>query len=74
MICTNDVGEITQPRRLRVLCSLLHREPSLHPTLFPFGIVHHVGVAHGRQFTGGVFAGMSMSARAVGDDLGVFVG
>jgi hypothetical protein len=33
-----------------------------------------VRVAHGRQFTGGVFAGVSMQARAVGDDLGILVG
>jgi hypothetical protein len=36
--------------------------------------MRHVGVAHGRQFTGGVFAGVSMQARAVGDDLGILVG
>jgi len=36
--------------------------------------MRHVGVAHGRQFTGGVFAGVSMRARAVGDDLSILVG
>ena len=36
--------------------------------------MRHVGVAHRRQFTGSVFAGVSMRVRTVGDDLGVFVG
>ena len=33
-----------------------------------------VRVAHGRQFTGGVFAGVSMRVRALGDDLSILVG
>jgi hypothetical protein len=36
--------------------------------------MRHVGVTHGRQFTGGVFAGVSMQARAIGDDLSILVG
>ena len=36
--------------------------------------MRYVGVTHGRQFTGGVFAGVSMHARAVGDDLSILVG
>jgi hypothetical protein len=36
--------------------------------------MRHVGITHGRQFTGGVFAGVSMQARAVGDDLSTLVG
>src|ERR1035441_6002993 len=51
--------------------SLLHREPRFHPPLLPLGIMRYVSVSHGRQFTGGVFAGVSMQARAVGDDLSI---
>jgi len=54
--------------------SLLHRKPRFHPALFAFGIVRHVLVAHRRQFTGSVFAGVSMRVRAVGDNLSVLVG
>ena len=36
--------------------------------------MRNVCVTHGRQFTGGVFAGVSMHVRAVGDDLGILVG
>ena len=36
-------------------------------------LLRHVRVTHRRQFTDGVFAGVSMSVRAVGDDLGVLV-
>ncbi len=57
-----------------LLCSLLHGETCLHPSLLAFGIVRHILIAHRRQFTGGVFAGVSMIVRAVGDDLGVLVG
>jgi len=46
----------------------------LHPPLLAFGIVRHVGVAHRRQFTGGVCAGVSMRVRTVGDDLSISVG
>jgi len=45
-----------------------------HPPLLAFGIVRHVLVAHRRQFTGSVFAGVSMRVRAVGDNLSVLVG
>ena len=36
--------------------------------------MRHAGVTHGHQFTGGEFAGVSMQARAVGDDLSILVG
>jgi hypothetical protein len=36
--------------------------------------MRNVRVAHGRQFTGGVFAGVSMQARAIGNDLSILVG
>jgi hypothetical protein len=36
--------------------------------------MRHVGVTRGRQFAGGLFAGVSMQARAVGDDLSILVG
>ena len=32
-----------------------------------------VGIAHSRQFTGGIFAGVSMTARAVSNNLGGFI-
>ena len=56
------------------LSSLLYWKPSFHPSLFSFGVVRHIRVAHRRQFTGGVFAGVSMRVGAVGDDLSVLVG
>jgi len=54
--------------------SLLHGKTCFHPPLLAFGIVRHVLVAHRRQFTGSVFAGVSMRVRTVGDDLSIFVG
>ena len=57
-----------------ILSSLLHWKTRFHPPLFTLGIMRHIGVTHGRQFTGGVFAGVSMGARAVGDDLSILVG
>src|ERR1700675_192527 len=56
------------------LSGLLHRKPRSHPALLALGIMRYVGVTHGRQFTGGVSAGVSMHARTVGDDLSIFVG
>ena len=56
------------------LGSFIHREARLDPSLLSIGIVCDVRVAHGRQFTGGVFAGVSMRVRTVGDDLSIFVG
>src|SRR3984885_3103978 len=53
------------------LSTLFHRVPCFHPSLFTIGIVRHILVAHRRQFTGSVFAGVSMIVRAVGDDLSV---
>src|SRR6202049_4990844 len=57
-----------------LLSSLLHRKPRFHPPLLALGIMRYVGVAHGRQFTGGVFAGMSMRVRAVGYDFSILIG
>ena len=57
-----------------ILSGLFHRKPGLHPSLLPLGIMRNIRVAHGRQFTGGVFAGVSMRVAAVGDDLNVLVG
>src|SRR5882762_2152933 len=57
-----------------ILSSLLHWKTRFHPPLFTLGIMRYVRVTHGRQFTGGVFAGVSMRARAVGDDLSILVG
>jgi hypothetical protein len=59
---------------ITTLSSILHRKPRFHPALFAFGIGRHILIAHRRQFTGGIFAGVSMIVRAVGDDLGVLVG
>ena len=36
--------------------------------------MRYVLIAHRRQFPGGVFAGVSMTVRTVGDDRGAFVG
>jgi len=36
--------------------------------------MRNLRVTHGRQFTGGVFAGVSMRARVVGDDLSILAG
>src|SRR5258708_20547791 len=57
-----------------ILSSLLHWKTRFHPSLLALGIMRHAGVTHSRQFTGGVFAGVSMRARAVGDDLSILVG
>jgi len=54
--------------------ALFDGESRFHPTLLALGVMRHVGVTHGRQFTGGVFAGVSMSVRTVGDDLSLFIG
>ena len=54
--------------------SFFYRQPRLHPSLLSFWIMRHVGVAHRRQFTGGVLTGVSMSVCAVGDDLDIFIG
>ena len=45
-----------------------------HPALLAIGIMRNVGVTHGRQFTGGVFAGVSMGIGTVGHDLSGLVG
>src|ERR1700728_2478361 len=56
------------------LSTLFHRVPCFHPALFALRIMPNVRVAHGRQFTGGVFAGVSMRVRAVGNDFCILVG
>src|SRR5215472_2027306 len=56
------------------LSSLFCGKASFHPALFTFGIVRDILVPHGRQCTGGVFAGVSKRVRAVGDDRGILVG
>src|SRR5437660_5174900 len=57
-----------------ILSSLLHWKTRFHPSLLALRIMRYVRVTHGRQFTGGVFAAVSMRARAVGDDLSILVG
>ena len=52
-----------KPMKLKLFLSdfsFIHREARLDPSLLSIGIVCDVRVAHGRQFTGGVFAGVSM--------------
>jgi hypothetical protein len=63
----------TRPKRYE-LSSFLHRKSRFHPSLLSLGIMRHVGVTHGRQFTGGILAGVSMQACAVGNDLSFLVG
>src|ERR1700681_4530646 len=57
-----------------ILSSLFHRKPCFHPSLLSLGIMCDLRVAHGRQFTGGVFAGVSMRVTTIGNDLNVLVG
>ena len=57
-----------------VLRGFLHGKARCHPSLFTLGIMRYVGVTHRRQFTGGVFTGVSMGVGAVGNDLSVFIG
>ncbi len=72
---TTDLGcqkkKVTQVST--ILSSLLQWKTRFHPSLLALGIMRNVGVTHGRQFTGGVFADVSMRARAVGDDLSILV-
>ena len=56
------------------LCSLFHWEPGFHPPLLAIGIMCNVCITHGRQFTGGVFAGVSMVVGAVRDDFNILIG
>jgi hypothetical protein len=42
--------------------------------LLAFRVMRHIGVTHRCQFTGSVFAGVSMHARAVSNDFVVFFG
>ena len=45
-------------------------QAGFHPVLLAAGIVAHVGVAHGRQFTGGVVRGVSGGLGAVDHNVG----
>src|ERR1051326_3967369 len=49
------------------------RQPGIDPRFLAFLIIPDVGVSHGRQFTGGVFGGVSGRAGAVDHDLGGFI-
>jgi hypothetical protein len=50
-----------------------HGQPGIDPILLAFGVITHVRVAHGRQFTGGLFRSVSSGAGAVHDNLRMFV-
>jgi hypothetical protein len=39
---------------LLMLVVALNREAGVNPVLLTLGVVTHIGVTHGRQFTGGV--------------------
>ena len=54
--------------------TFLDGQACFHPSLLTFGIMSDVGVTLCRQFTGGIFAGVSMKAGAIGHDLCGFVG
>ena len=56
------------------LRGFLHWKARCHPSLFAFGIMRYVGVTHRRQFTGGVFTGVSMGVGTIGNDFSVFIG
>jgi len=73
IICPID-GDSRRVDKESPLSSLLGWKSGFHPSLLSLRIMRHVGVTHRRQFTGGVFAGMSMPVCAVGDDLSVLVG
>ncbi len=62
---------LSNPFELR---SLLHWKASFHPALLAFRVMRHIGVTHRCQFTGSVFAGVSMRARTVSNDFVVLVG
>lgn len=57
-----------------VTLTLFDRKPCFHPALFALGIMRNVRIAHRRQFTGGVFAGVSMPVRTVGHDSSILIG
>ncbi len=48
-------------------------ELGVEPVLFAAGIIAHIGVTHGRQFTGGVLRGVSSRTAAVDDHFGVLI-
>ena len=56
-----------------VLVLSLDWEPSINPVLLALSIVSHVRITQRRQFTGGVFGGISSRAGAVNYDLGSFI-
>ena len=49
-------------------------KPAVNPILLSFGIVAHVRVTQRRQFTGGVFRGVSSRAGAIDHDIHILVG
>ena len=54
-----------------MLVVALDRESGINPVLLTLGIVTYIRVAQRRQFTGGVFRGVSGRTGAVNDDLRV---
>ena len=54
-----------------MLVVTLDRESGIDPVLLSTGIITHIRVAQRRQFTGGVFRGVSGRTGAVNDDLRV---
>ncbi len=51
----------------------LEGQPRVNPVLLAFGVIPHVRVAKRRQFTGGIFGGVSRRAGAIDDDLRRFI-
>ena len=49
-------------------------QSGINPVLLPLGVVTHIRVAQRRQFTGGVFRGMSSRTGAVDDDVRALIG
>jgi hypothetical protein len=52
----------------------LDRQSSINPILLALSIVPHIGVTQRRQFTGGLFRGVSRRTGAVNDDLRPLIG
>src|ERR1700687_3634909 len=71
--CASRADECVRPYA-KTSSRFLYRKTGCHPALLALGIMRNVGVTHGRQFTGGVFAGVSMRIGTVGHDLNGLVG
>ena len=56
-----------------MLVLTLDRQTGINPVLLTLSVVTHVGVTERRQFTGGVFRGVSGRTGAVNDDLRVSI-